>query len=117
MPCASIPALGELVLVLCRDRVGRSRISNAIDWIYQRVENGDSELFGLGDADAVIGEVATEIRRRDPLVSPTDAAIVACLFEDPEADVLYTTDGLLLENRTVVEMARERGKKLHEPGR
>lgn len=114
LPCASIPALGELTLVLYQDRVGRDWITSAVDWVYQGVEHGNMELFGIGAPEAVVADVAAEIRSRDPLVSPTDAAIVACMFEDPEADVLHTTDGTLLENRSVTEMARERGKKLHE---
>jgi len=58
--------------------------------------------------------LAAKIRKEDKFISPADALIVASFLEDPQSDILYTTDGAIIRSRTIDELAKERGKNIHE---
>ena len=107
--CLSIPTLGELALKVA-EKQGRKGVPAAMDWVFERNEEGRLVFFGVEDESAFW--TAAEIRSHDARIGPTDALIVAYMIHDSAADVLYTTDGPVLESDALLATLREKGKKV-----
>jgi hypothetical protein len=114
--CASIPVLGELTLHLL-SALSRDRCGEIMERLHRHIANGNLVLFGLGDTKARVFRRAEDLEEAEPGLGHADAIIVACMLEDPAADVLYTTDPDIWGSVAVRKRARSRRKAVHELGR
>jgi predicted nucleic acid-binding protein len=109
--CVSFVALGELVneVATQRKRLDLQEIARILE---DRLAGGYLVTYGLGDPSTSVFESARELRGRERELTPCDAMIVACAIEDPDCDVLYTFDRLLLESPSIRQFAASRSLKV-----
>lgn len=68
-------------------------------------------LYGIGRREAAMA-LAVELMRGDPMITPSDALLVACAFEDSECSVFATSDDTLIESRYIGMYAISHGPKI-----
>jgi hypothetical protein len=107
--CASIPALGELVVKMCERP--RSEYELAAGRLREHVSTGRLELYGLGPVSNKVVGWMDEVHAADPFVNPTDMAIVACVLVDDLSDGIYMTDPSVIESQGLGRLFRREDKR------
>lgn len=111
--CISLPVAGEFVETLARDKDGEG-FKRVLDELWDFLAGDRLVLFGLGRTPTEAFEIAQHLQGEDPLLTPTDALIVACLLADEEAQNLYTTDPTMIDSRVIRMKCKARGKRVRE---
>jgi len=114
----SAPAAGEFLLTLAEDTIREARqadFEEALRKFREYIRDGNLHIYMFGGNPTTALRYAEELHEEDPIISPTDAAIVGCFLSDEAALVLYTTDTDIITSRTVIGKARELGKKIESP--
>ncbi|MEI6795289.1 MAG: hypothetical protein WCK39_00340 [Methanomassiliicoccales archaeon] len=99
----SILAVGEVVGKMAETR-SASASSEATAELSRLFRRRRLELHGIGKGIEAT-ELATQMMKADPLLTPTDALLVACAFADDECNVFATADEGLVESSTVDRQA------------
>lgn len=103
--------LGELVNEVATDP-HKLTFLEVMEILEKSIKRRALVTFGLGAPRTKVLEIAAALRKKDYKLEVTDSLIVACAFEDPECQVLYTFDTEILQSSTVREQARETKKKV-----
>ena len=68
-------------------------------------------LYGIGRREETM-ELAVELMKGDTMITPTDALLVACAFEDSECGAFASSDDVLIESRVIQTLATSYGVKI-----
>ncbi|MEK6987144.1 MAG: hypothetical protein AABX97_03500 [Candidatus Thermoplasmatota archaeon] len=114
----SAPAAGEFLLILAEDTHRENRpedYDHALHKFWEYIHEGDLNIYMFGANPTTAHRYARDIHANDPLITPTDAAIIGCFISDNAAQTLYTTDTDIILSKVVIDMARELGKRIDSP--
>lgn len=114
----SAPAAGEFVSILAEDTIRQGRQADyevALLRYWEYIRDGDLNVYMFGATPTTALRHARDLHAQDPLISPTDAAIVGCFLSDDSASVLYTTDTDIILSQVAIDTARGLGKRIDSP--
>ncbi len=109
----ALAAVGEFVLTVQRDST-REEADEAIRQLMDAAQKGRIEFVAFGSDAKRMAEIVKALTDADEELDPTDALIAGSLILDPRADVLFTTDHVLLESTEVAKVFKAHHKAARE---
>jgi hypothetical protein len=106
----SILAVGE-VLGLIAEKRGTYAYEEAAGRVGQLVRNGKIGLYGIGQGRTAI-RIADQIMLEDPLMTTTDAMLVACAMTDEKCSVFGTFDQRIVQSSVLRRVGVAHGLRI-----
>lgn len=105
---ASSTALGEFLLIACRDWDEEAALQ-AVGTLHRWLVEERLVTYVLGTHHSIF-EHSRELMLRDAFLTPADAQIIACAIADEDAEALATSDGFA-SRAPLIDYLRENDRR------
>lgn len=109
----SLLAVGEVLGKMAQDR-GMDTCLTAMRHLRRMLDDGTLFLRGFGRGNEAMC-ISLEMMAVDPMVTPSDALIIACALLDDECTGLLTIDEEIIYSREVSKLMTQHGVRAIDP--